>query len=455
MIEEKKQHHYVPLMQLAYPILIGQIAQTGMGTVDTIMAGRYNALDLAAIAIGQSLWLPLIIFFIGIFTASATIIANLSGQENTQQIRHTFQQSCWLALIMIPLGILLLQQTTSIATLMGLEAVAIPILDQYINMLCYGLPAGILFYACRGFIEGTGYTKPIMVISVLCFLINIPLNYVFIFGKFGFPEMGGAGSGVATSICQWLMLLGALWVCINHKKIRLIQGFKNFSLIQASSQFKILRLGIPISFTMVAEVGMFAAIALLIAPLGTITVASHQIALSVSAITFMLPLSMGIALMIRVGHLNGAQQSKAAKQCVYDGITLGVIACLANTLFIYGLRQEIAEFYSKEAEVILIASGILIFTAMYQIVDGIQISATHALRGYHDTRVSLLIALVAYWLISAPIGYALCMGYTPLGKIGVNGMWIGLVIGLTVAAIFQCWRLHFILNKYRHQSLQV
>ena len=431
----------VLLARLSTPLLIGQLAQTGMGATDTIMAGRYGAEDLAAIAVGQSLWLPILIFFVGLFSATTTLVAHNHGADKPSAIKLITQQSLWLALIAAPLGALALIYSDRVALAMGVSHSVAAIMNEYMNYLAFGIPAAAMFFAMRGAVEGSAQTRPIMLLSLGCFLLNIPLNYVLIFGEFGLPAFGGAGCGIATTTVLWIQVLGVILICQHHHKLKPLGLLNNWQLPKLPPIKQLLGLGIPISLTMVAEISLFSVVALLIAPLGTEVIAGHQIALSVSAITFMLPLSNGIAITIQTSHCLGANQIQRAKTVSLIGITIGIVLSIINMMVIYFGREVIAGFYTLDPAVLAVAASLLVYTAIYQIPDSIQISVTHALRGYRDTKIPLLIVLFAYWVISVPIGWCLTFGkFDGIQAMGASGMWIGLVIGLTVAAILQSLR---------------
>ena len=437
------------LIRLGSPILVGQIAQTGMGTVDTIMAGNYGANDLAGIAIAQSIWLPVLVFFIGLFTATTTTIARHFGGENSAGIKSTAQQSLWLAACCAPLTVIMLLNGDLLIAQLGIEPEVSAISQNYLLYLCFGLPAATLFFALRGFTDGQGITRPIMFVSVLAFLCNIPLNYFFIFGNFGMPELGGAGCGLATCIVMWVQLISLLVIVMKHKSLKKTPLLRSFSKPDWRQQRRLLALGLPTALTGLAEVSLFSAVALIIAPLGTEVLAANQVAISISSLTYMLPLSMGIAINIRVGIRLGANDPAGARFSSLVGISIAIfVAVLTLTTIILG-RSHIAALYSSDPVVILGASSLLIFAAIYQIPDALQISVMGALRAYRDTRIPLLSVLIAYWVISVPLGWCLTRGAAGISPIGAQGMWIGLVCGLTCAAILQSLRFRRVLRLAR------
>lgn len=425
------------LFQLSLPILIGQLAITGMGVTDTIMAGNYRATDLAAIAIGQSFWLPTFIFFVGFFNATTTLIAHHHGAKNTEKISRLFLQSLIWAILFIPLGVLFLTNSDQLISLLKLEEALFVICRDYLFALAFGFPAAIIFLSIRGLSEGMGETRPIMLIQLIIFLCNIPLNYGLIYGKWGLPTMGGVGCGVATALVLWLQCLCGFILLNKHPLLKSLLVFQQTLRPHKETLLKLWRLGLPIAFTFLAEVLLFSVIALIIVPLGAEVIAGHQIALSVSAITFMLPLSMGMAITIRIGQKLGGKQQKQANIAFIVGLSVMLATALLSMTAIFSLRALLATAYSNDPVVINIASGLLFFTAIYQIPDAIQIGMTSALRGYQDTRIPLTIVLIAYWVISVPVGWSLCFGKWGNEPYGAAGMWLGLVVGLSCAAVFQ------------------
>lgn len=437
----------VRLLRLGSPILVGQLAQTGMSTADTIMAGNYGARDLAAVAIAQSFWFPVIIFFVGLFTATTTTIAHHSGARSTTGIKTSTQQSLWLALFCAPLGIAVLVNADLLIANLGVDVEVSLIAQNYLLYLALGVPAATLFLALRGFSDGQGKTQPIMLINILAFLCNILLNYIFIFGKFGMPELGGAGCGLATCIVLWVQLASILLILRRHKQLRQIRIFQHWRRPELRHQLQLLHLGVPIGLTGLAEVSLFSAVALIVAPLGTEILAANQVANSISALTFMLPLSVGMAINIRVGIRLGAGDMAGARFSSLVGVSVAIVfAVLTMTLIILG-RTQIAGLYTNDQAVILGASALLIYAAIYQIPDAIQFSVVSALRGYRDTHVPLFIVLIAYWVISIPLGWCLTMGVGAIEPLGAKGMWIGLVCGLSCAAVLQSFRLRRVLTR--------
>jgi MATE family, multidrug efflux pump len=440
-------HEIHRLLRLGSPIFLGQLAQAGMGTVDAIMAGNYSATDLAAISIGQSLWLPLLIFFVGLSNATTTTVAHKSGAGDNKGIKLTTRQSLWLALFMAPVGLVVLLNADRVCVLLGVEQAVGLITVDYLFYLAFCLPALTCFLSLRGFCDGQGKTRAVMMINLVAFFCNIPLNYVFIYGVAGIPELGGAGCGLATCLVIWVQLICVIWITQHHSQLKAAELFSGWLWPQRAVMGPLLALGFPIGLTMLAEVALFSCVALIIAPLGTTILAANQVALSLTSLTFMLPLSVGLAINIRAGNHLGANDPRAARFSSLVGVALAMFLAVCAMVVIVTGRNAISSLYTSDAEVVMVASGLLFFAAFYQLPDAVQVCVINALRSFKDTRVPLIIVLVAYWVISIPLGWCLTMGLWGLEPIGAKGMWIGMVCGLTFAAVMLSLRFRQVLAR--------
>jgi MATE family multidrug resistance protein len=425
------------LMHLAWPMLVAQLAQVAMGVVDTAMAGAVSATDLAAVAVGFSLWMPILLFSNGLFSAVTALIARAHGAGSSTDIARTFQQGIWLALLMSIFNTMLVSRCDELMRWMSIDPQVQPLGELYLQGMVFGAPAATLIYILRSFSEGCGRSKPAMIINVGALLLNIPLNYIFIHGLYGAPKLGGAGCGWATAIALWVnffALAALLWP-------RYRQSLRGFQPPQWTHIGPMLKLGLPIAAAMFAEVSLFALVALLIGPLGATTIASHQIALNFSSLTFMVPLSLGLALTVKISNALGAQQQLRARRYVKMGAAFAVAFAVVSAAAMLLLPEYITAIYTNDPAVRALTVQLLVFAAAYQISDGLQVTASGCLRGYHDTRIVMVITLIAYWGIGLPVGYLLGLTDYFGATYGVQGFWVGLVLGLTVAAVLLNWRL--------------
>lgn len=429
------------LAVLGGPILIAQVAQMANGVIDTVMAGHASAEDLAAVGIGSSLWMPLFLFFMGLLGALQPIISGYNGARTTEKIMPATWQSIYIAAVGSVIMILLLTHVHPVLGILNLEPRTAGITQGYLDAFAWGVPALLLMTALRGLTDGLGHTRVIMAFSVLSTLINLPLNYIFIYGKLGLPAMGGVGCGWATSLSNGVAAI-ALLVYLNRSAV-----FRHFHLLAdwarpdpAGIRY-VLKLGIPIGFTIFVEASMFSVIALFLAPLGPVVVAGHQIALNVVSLLFMLPLSIGMALTLRVSFLVGAGAPDTARLISRSSLILASAVALVFATLLFVFAEGIAALYTSDAAVQDVTISLLVFAAFFQIADVIQVTCISALRGYKDTAMPMLIMLFSFWGVGLPLGYLLTFTDTMLPAMGAAGFWIGLTGGLASASVLLGLRL--------------
>jgi len=423
------------LLALATPIIIAQLAHTSMGFVDAVMAGRVSARDLAAVALGNSLWVPVFLLMNGTLLATTAKVAQRYGAGKQEEIGPLVRQALWLALA-VGLGCAtLLWNAEPLLHLMGVDAELSAMAMGYLRGIACGFPAVALYHVLRCCSDGIGHTRPSMFIGIGGLLLNIPLNYILIYGHLGFPAMGGVGCGWASGAVMWCMLLGMLW-WVNHAPYyQPSRLFKHFDWPQWAVIRRLLSIGVPIGVAIFAESSIFSVIALLIGGLGATVVAGHQIALNFSSMIFMIPYSLAMAATVRVGQSLGRGTPRDARFSA--GVAMGTAlayACLSATLVLL-LREQIAAIYSPDPTVIAMAATLLVYSALFQFSDAVQVTAAGALRGYQDTRATMLITLFAYWGIGLPVGYSLGLSDWLGQPSGPSGLWQGLVVGLTCAAV--------------------
>jgi MATE family multidrug resistance protein len=438
------------IIHLAWPLLIAQITQTLMGVSDTIMAGRYSATDMAAVAIGFSFTLPIIVFIQGITLALPPIISRLNGAKQLDKVANYTQQMVWLALGFSALAVLFAFGFESVTQYIQMDAEMGKIAIDYIQYILFSMPAFALYQVLRNYCEGLSITKPSMVIMGIGLLVNIPANYVLIYGKFGLPEMGGAGCGVATALVFVAMFIATFIYSVKSKKLRQYKLFSQLYPPHKQDIAECLKLGLPIAMTILFEVTLFAVVAILLAPFGAIMVASHQVALNFSALMFMIPLRIGMATSIRIGHLLGEKRPEQAKLATKSAFLLGVSIAVFTASITVFFSELIARMYSIDPPVIELASSLLLFAAMFQFSDAVQVISGTALRGYKDTAAMFYLSFISYWVVGLSIGCILGLTDWIVPKMAGAGFWIGFICGLTCAAITLGIRLKFIQNHHVH-----
>ena len=433
------------LLALAIPVIVAQVAQTAMGFVDTVMAGGYSATDMAAVAIGTSIWLPAILFGHGLLLALTPVIAQLNGSGRRDRVAHQVRQGFWLAGGVSVLIMIVLWNAGYI--IRAMHNIDLALADKavgYLRALLWGAPGYLFFQVARNQCEGLAKTKPGMVMGFIGLLVNIPVNYIFIYGHFGMPELGGVGCGVATAAVYWVMF-GCMLTYIKHaRSMRDIRNDASFSAPDWTLMTRLIQLGLPIALALFFEVTLFAVVALLVSPLGIIDVAGHQIALNFSSLMFVLPMSLAAAVTIRVGFRLGQGSTLDAQTAARTGLGVGVCMAVCTALFTVLLREQIALLYNDNPEVVTLASHLMLLAAIYQISDSIQVIGSGVLRGYKDTRSIFFITFIAYWVLGLPCGYILALTDLVVDRMGPAGFWMGFIIGLTSAAIMMMLRMRFL-----------
>ncbi|MDF3933431.1 MATE family efflux transporter [Pseudomonas citronellolis] len=441
------------LLTLAAPIIVAQMATTAMGFVDAVMAGRVGPRDLAAVALGNSIWIPVFLLMTGTLLATTAKVAQRYGAGDRPGTGALARQALWLALLVGPLaGAVLWFLSEPVLRAMKVEEALIEPSRFYLRGIACGLPAVALYHVLRCFSDGLGRTRPSMVLGIGGLLLNIPLNYVLIYGHLGFPPLGGAGCGWATGTVMWFMLLGMLaWVNI----AKAYQPSALFARWEGPSRQVIgglVGVGLPIGIAIFAESSIFSVIALLLGELGDKVISGHQIALNFSALAFMVPYALAMAVTVRVGQALGASRPRDARFSAGTGMATALAWACVSASAMLAFREQIAALYTDDPEVLALAASLLVFSALFQFSDGLQVTAAGALRGYQDTRATMLFTLFSYWGIGLPVGY--CLGLTDWVQqpTGPRGLWQGLIVGLTCAAVLLGVRLAR--SSRRHIRLQ-
>ncbi|MEC8523325.1 MAG: MATE family efflux transporter [Pseudomonadota bacterium] len=439
------------ILKLTGPILLTQLAQVGMGTIDTLMSGYVSTRDLAAVAIGSAIWTPIWLFLAGILVAMSPAIAKArAADKNNNALRSIVGSGVSLGVIA---GTLLGILTAVIALLLPSlvdDAHTAHTAKYYLLAIAIAMPVSGIFLALRFHAEAVDQAHHVTRIMLAGLLLNIPVNAALIYGWGFLPELGGIGCGIGSAIVVCTMTIALLWDCRRYRA----RDFGGIRTLNTHTQFSVLanlsRVGLPIGVAIFFEISLFTAIALFLTDLVPVVVAGHQVALNVSSVTFMLPLSLGMALTVRVGHHLGRSGFSAARRTAWLGVKLNLLLAMINATIILLGADLIAGLYSPDPAVVAIGSALLIYAAVFQIPDSIQIAAAGSLRAYEDTFAVMLITFVSYWLIGFSTGWYLAYGLAE--PMGAAGFWIGLIAGLSCAAIILAWRLRVIGRNQLVQS---
>ena len=426
------------LFRLIIPILVTQFAQAGLGLIDTIMAGQFSPTDLAAIAVGVGLWLPVMLLFSGIMIATTPLVAEANGARTQEKIATIARQSLWVAFILGWIACLILQLAPLLLPLLGVPESLQPKAGLFLHAIGFGMPAVTMYAALRGYSEALGYPRPVTVISLLALVVLVPLNLIFMYGLGPLPELGSAGCGFATAILQWLMFITLALYISKSSAYQSTQIFTRWEPIDRYWMKRILMLGLPIGLAIFFEVSIFSTAAIVISPLGETLVAAHQIAMSVTSQLFMIPMSLAIALTIRIGTYYGEKNWAAMRRVQYLGLITATLLAFMTMSFMWLFRPEIISIYTSDVDVAQVAMYLLLFAIAYQLMDAWQISAAGCLRGMQDTKGPMWITMLAYWVIAFPVG----VYFSRFGSMGAAGVWVGLIVGLSVACVLLLIRLY-------------
>lgn len=423
-------------LYLAVPLATAQLAQSATGFVDTIMTGMLGSEALAAGGLGANFFTYLMILAIGIVSAVSPLAAEAHGAETPQRVSWVVRQGLWLALLLsLPLMVIVLNGTPLLLAL-GQNPDTVALTQTYLSAISWGYFPALGFAALRSFVSALSQPRSVMVIVVGGTVVNMVGNYVLMFGKFGFPALGLAGIGWASAGSFWIMFLALAGYIVWQPLFSQYQVFHQLHRLDGKTLRSLLRVGLPIGGMIGVEAGLFTITTFLMGQLGTATLAAHQIALQSAALAFNIPLGISFATTVRVGQLFGKQDLPGSRLAGFVGIGLGGVSMAATALLFWVAPGFVVDLYldlndPTNAEVIFLAKTFLGVAAVFQLVDGIQANAAGALRGLQDTRIPLLIAILSYWGCGLSSGLILSR---TMGLGGV-GLWWGLALGLTVAAI--------------------
>ncbi|MGF7045801.1 MATE family multidrug resistance protein [Paenibacillus sp. DS2015] len=433
-LQQKMKQFFVILI----PILVTQITLSAMTFFDTNMSGRSSSIDLAAVAIGSSLWVPIQVGLSGILMGITPIISQLIGSGQKEKVAYHVIQALWLSLL-LALGVIALGGALlpSILHSMKLESDVQHITHYFLTWLSIGIIPLFGYTVLRSLIDALGQTRISMTITLISLPINVGLNYLLIYGNFGFPKLGGIGAGVASGITYWCIFIIALLFVLKRQPFASLRIFRTFHKLSPRTWKEQLKIGVPIGFSIFFETAVFAAVTLMMIQFDTVTIAAHQAAMNFATTLYMIPLSICTTLTILVGFEKGAGRLKDARQYAILGICTAVILSLVTALILIVASKQVAGLYSQESHVIELIQHFLIYAIFFQISDAVATPTQGALRGYKDVNPAFIITFISYWVIGLPLGYVLDRN----SLLGADSYWIGLIVGLAIGATLLLWRL--------------
>lgn len=422
---------------LAAPLVLGQLSTISMNAIDALLAGHLSTHTLAVVTVATSIWSLAIVLALGVMMSVPPSIAQLDGAGRRGAVAPLFTQAIWLALGLGGLiGLMVHQLGPLLPPLIGVDPALVADAAAFLRAIAWAAPALTLFAAMRGLSEGLGFGRPTLYFSLLGPVLLAPLGYVLMYGRFGMPSLGAQGAAIATAVALWAQALAFTAYVVMHRRYRDLDLFARWSPPRRRPLAELLRIGLPMGVTLLMEGGLFVAAALTIGRLGVTVVASHQVALNVASIAFMVPLGLALATTVRVGNAVGRGDQAGIRLAALAGFALMLATQSVSATLMATLPRSIALLYSSDAAVIALAAQLLLLAAIFQLSDGVQVVANGALRGLKDTRIPMLMCAFAYWFVGMPVGIWL----TFRSGLGASGMWIGLIAGLSVAALLLGWR---------------
>lgn len=426
---------------LAAPLVAGHVSTGMIGLVDSVIAGHHGTATLASVAVGTALfWLPMMIPM-GTLMSLPPAVSQLDGAGRRHEVGALFRQGLWLASM---LGVLLFGFLSLLVLAlepMGISPEIRPGAEAFLHGIRWGVPGLTLYLTMRYLSDGLHWTLPTMLLGFGGLLVLVPLGYAFTYGVsglqgFAVPELGAGGLGIASAIMMWAQALAFALYLWRAKRFADLGLFAYFDRPHGPTLRNLLRTGLPIGVTVTMEGGLFIATALLIGRLGEVPAAAHQIAINVSALCFMVPMGIAEATTVRIGHALGRNDGQALRRAAFAGYTIVLATQALSAIVLLAGNEFVVGFYTGDAAVAALAASLLLYAAAFQFPDGVQVLSAGALRGLKDTRVPMVLAALAYWGIGMPVGagLGLWLGWGP------RGMWVGLICGLTVAALLLCTR---------------
>ncbi|ACB93542.1 MATE family efflux transporter [Xylella fastidiosa subsp. fastidiosa] len=432
-----------PTLLLALPLVLGHVSTGLIGFVLNVIAGHHSTVTLAASTIGTALlWLPMLVPM-GTLISLTVLVSQLHGAERERDIGPLFRQALWLAMLLGLVMFTFLSVVPALLPLFGIVPDIVPGAAKFLHVVRWGSLAFPLYFCMRYFCEGMHCTFPTMLLGFGGLLVLVPLSYALTYGRFGFAEYGVEGLGIATVTVMWLQAVVFALYLWRSRRFAHLQLFAHLELPCWARIRDLLNIGLPIGISILMEGGLFIVTTLLIGRFGTDEIAAHQIALSVAQLCFMIPMGVAEATTVRIGHAVGRCDLLVMRRVAWAGyaIVIGTQTLSASVLLLG--YDVIVAAYTDDLVVASLASKLLLFAAIFQFPDGLQMLSSGVLRGMKDTRVPMLLAMISYWGLGMPLGLGLGFAL----EWNSRGMWIGLIIGLTAAALLLGWRFRVVSER--------
>lgn len=435
--------HLKKNIHLALPIMISQLGQVAVGVADSLMVGRLGTVELAAVAFGHSIFIVFMVFGMGLSYGMTPLIAEADGKKNTSEVGALLRDGFWVCLLSGLLLMMVMFGLSPLFSYMGQDPAIVPLARSYFLIIVISFLPLMSFQCFRMLAEGLSDTKKAMYITLICNGLNILLNLVLIYGYLGFPQMGIYGAAVATLIARVLMMLWMAHYVLKDKRFSFLDINLNVRLIEVFRMKKILSLGVPAGLQYVFESTAFSIAAIFAGWISATALASHQIAISLASVSYIVATGIGAAAVVRVGNQLGKGNFRELRLAANSLFFMTVVWMSFCGLILFLGRYFFPALFSTDMEVIQLTSGLILIAVLFQLSDGLQVFALGALRGIKDVKIPTMLTFVAYWLVALPLAWFLGIFL----DFGAAGIWYGLAGGLTMAAVLLNWRFYKKINR--------
>ena len=451
LFSKRAQTEALSFFKLAVPMFLTQLALQLIQVNSVIQSGNYSTDVQAGIMLAGNLWFPIMVGIGGVLFFVTPMVAQLYGARNLKEIGPLARQAIWLSIPIVLFGMFVLSQASWILTVAKVDPNIIFYSEEYLSYFTFALPAILLSQPLRSLCEGVTKPLPITLLNILMLLIAIIANYTFIYGNFGFPEMGARGAGLSAVIGTWTSFI-ILIIYLRFKSAYGTEFFSKFEFPNFKILHEILRGGIPVGLGNFIELSMFSGAGIILGRFGSEVIAANGIALTIGGLFFMVPLSIGNAAAVRVGNNVGAKNLKGAKYSSYFSLRLATVCALIMSLTIIVNAEFLSGLLNNNPKVVSLAVILLGFAAFFQVADGLAMASIGSLRGYKDTFGPMKILAVSYWGVGLPVGIMLSITNLITEQMGAVGMWAGMAFGLLVAAVLMVRRVRLISSRFINEN---
>ena len=431
------------LVLLAWPVVLSQLGHVMVGVADSVMIGNTGTIPLAASSFANSLFVILLVFGIGVSFGLTPLVAEADGGKNKQRLSLLLGNGLMVNSLVSLVLVALLFMGIPFMDFLGQDTEVLDLAKPYLKIITLSVIPLMVFLALKQFAEGLSDTKMAMIITIGANLLNVLLNYLFIFGKGGFPEMKLLGAGYATLISRVIMAIAMFIYIARSSRFKEFVGGLSFHKYNKTIVLRILKIGVPSGLQYIFEVGAFAIAAVLIGTIGPVPLAAHQIAISLASVSYMAASGIAAAATVRIGNERGRKNFAAIRQTGDAALFLSIALMTFAGLVLFFGRYLLPSFYTDEAAVLGLSTSLLIVAVVFQISDGLQVVGLGMLRGLSDVKLPTAITFFSYWIVSLP----LCWFTGIYLQGGVLSIWISLAAGLTLAAVLLVWRFR-VLTKW-------